>query len=104
VNATAVPVVPTTTAVEATTYVATTSSPAATAVIPAIAVMIPAVTIAPAVMVPGASADEDATAKPLRTIVAIGCTGIGRVCIVAVRTYWRRRRRLRVTPADLDSK
>jgi hypothetical protein len=104
-------VVPTTTTVEATTYIATTSSPAvvlappvATLATPVARVMFPAVTVAPTVMVPGTSTDEGAAVEPLRAIVAVRCTSIRGVCVVAVLTYGRRRRRFRVTPADLDSK
>lgn len=85
VKTTSASVVSATTAVEAITYVTTTSTPSA-----------------PAASLPGAGADEDAIAEPLRSIVAVGCTGIGRICIVAVRTYGRRS--LRVTPSELDSK
>ena len=92
-------VVATTAAVKATTYIATAASPSATVVIPALTIAVSP----PTVTVPGASADEHAAVEPLRTIEAIGCTGVGRVSIVTVRTYGRGRN-VRVTPADVNSK
>jgi hypothetical protein len=88
----------TTATVEATTYVAPTASPAATVVTPALAIAISP----PTMTVPGAGPEEDAAVEPLRAIVAIGCTGIGRISIVAVLTYGRPN--VGVTPADVDSK
>jgi hypothetical protein len=79
-------------------------TPVATVATPIAAVVTPAVTIAPAAMVPGASADEDAAIEPLRAVVSIGGAGIRSIGVVAVLTYRRNRRRLGVTPADLDSK
>jgi len=38
-------------------------------------------------MKPGTGADEDATAEPLRTVVSVRSTVIGRDGVVAIRTY-----------------
>src|SRR5579863_4217006 len=76
-KATTVPVVSPAAAVEAIPYVATTSSPAGMAVIPTATPVTPAVAIAPAVVVPGARADEHATVKQIWAIVPNGCAGVG---------------------------
>ena len=110
-------------AMEATAYVATTSAPAtaismpstvistpsAAISTPSAAVISPATTVSPSVVVissptpavPGAGAKEDAVIEPLRAIVAIGCTGIGRVAVVAILTFGRN---VRITAADINSK
>jgi hypothetical protein len=51
-------------------------------------------------VVPRASTDEYSARKPLRTVEAIGCAGIGIIGIVPIRTYGRRRShisRVRIT-------
>src|SRR5579863_2005880 len=113
VGATAAPpaVEATATAMEATAYGATTAAPAATTAAPTATVSALATTISatvsapapspPTVAVPGASAEEHAAVEPLRTIVAVGRTTVGRVSVVAVLTYGRG---VRVTAADVDSK
>jgi len=60
-----------TTATQPTTVAATVSAPAASS---------------PTVTVPRPSAEEDAAVEPLRTIVAVGRAGIGRVSVVAILT------------------
>src|SRR5579863_5357290 len=102
VGATAAPpaVEATATAMEATAYGATTAAPAATTAAPTATVSAPAPS-PPTVAVPGASAEEHAAVEPLRTIVAVGRTTVGRVSVVAVLTYGRG---VRVTAADVDSK
>src|ERR1700688_919905 len=40
-------------------------------------------------VVPGAGANEDATRKPLRTIVSVGCAIIRSVGVIAVRAFRR---------------
>lgn len=47
---------------------------------------------APVTVIPGTSADKQATRKPVRSVVAVGCAGIGIVRVVTVIADWRRRR------------
>jgi predicted flap endonuclease-1-like 5' DNA nuclease len=83
--------------VEATAYEATTATPATTV---AATVSAPAAS-SPTVTVPRPSAEEDAAVEPLRTIVAVGRAGIGRVSVVAILTIGQN---VSVTAADVDSK
>jgi hypothetical protein len=58
-------------------------------VITAVAVAVVSMAVAMSVPVPRAGTDEDAAYEPVRSIVAIGCTGVWGVVIVAIGTYGR---------------
>jgi hypothetical protein len=90
-----------TTTVKAVAYVATATSPATMAVAPTATIVIPAIAIAPAVVIPRASADKEAAIEPIRAVVSIGCTRVRRICVVAVLAD---RRSVRIAPTDLNPK
>src|SRR5215472_5605412 len=77
--------------VTATNITATIAITTAVAPTAAIAAAVVGAAIAPSAVVPGASTYEDATYEPVRAIVTVGGTGIGRITVVAVRADRRSR-------------